>query len=157
MYRQYRYMPESNRLCCQAASNRSYQAHINALCKITGSGPVVGDTIRGPAPSRTYKARENHRLMAAVQDRRPTLDRSNCFCHMLDHEYQATKHSGFRPTVPMTEILRDEGRTAGSCRRQSVRPDGTESPGLRSGRIAVVAYNHEQQSGRDDLEGSDPG
>jgi hypothetical protein len=67
--------------------------------------------------------------MATIQDRRPTLDRENCFSHMLDHEYQATKHSGFRPTVPMTEILRDEMRTTGSSRRQHARPDGDELEG----------------------------
>jgi hypothetical protein len=37
--------------------------------------------------------------MAIVQDLQPTLDRGNYFCHMPGHKYQATKHSGFRPTL----------------------------------------------------------
>jgi len=61
----------------------------------------------------TRVTRENRKILNAVQDRRPGLNRNDWLMHRLDHEYQITKMSQFRKTVPMGEIVRQErARTA---------------------------------------------
>jgi hypothetical protein len=51
---------------------------------------------------------ENRKLLNAVQERGPTLNRNDWLKHRLDHEYQLAKMSEYKKTIPMTEILRHE-------------------------------------------------
>jgi hypothetical protein len=51
---------------------------------------------------------ENRKLLSAVQERKPTIDRNDWRAHRLDHEYQITKMSEFKRTIPMDEIIRQE-------------------------------------------------
>jgi hypothetical protein len=51
---------------------------------------------------------ENHKLLTAVQERRPILNRNDWLHHKLDHTYQITKMSEYLTTVPMGEIIREE-------------------------------------------------
>jgi hypothetical protein len=51
---------------------------------------------------------ENHKLLTAVQERRPILNRNDWLAHRLDHQYQITKMSEYKRTVPMGEIIRQE-------------------------------------------------
>ena len=53
-------------------------------------------------------ARNNRRLLTAVQKRRPVLNRNDWMMHKVDHEYQVAKHSEYRRTLPMGEIIRQE-------------------------------------------------
>lgn len=71
---------------------------------------------------------ENHKLLNAVQDRKPILNRNDWLMHRLDHQYQLNKMSEYKQTVPMSEIMKQELRTsqgfggssyAGSTRRSS--------------------------------------
>lgn len=56
--------------------------------------------------------RENHKLLNAVQERKPILNRNDWRMHKLDHQYQLHKMSEYKPTVPMSEIIRQEFRTS---------------------------------------------
>jgi hypothetical protein len=56
---------------------------------------------------------ENHKLLVAVQERRPCLNRNEWLHHRLDHQYQITKMSEYKRTVPMGEIIRQEQRRIG--------------------------------------------
>jgi hypothetical protein len=59
---------------------------------------------------------ENHKLLVAVQERRPCLNRNDWLHHRLDHQYQITKMSEYKRTVPMGEIIRQEQiRTSGDA------------------------------------------
>jgi hypothetical protein len=50
---------------------------------------------------------ENRKLLTAVQERRPVLNRNDWQHHKLDHTYQITKTSEYTKTVPMGEIIGD--------------------------------------------------
>jgi hypothetical protein len=52
---------------------------------------------------------ENRKILTAVQERRPILNRNDWLHHRLDHEYQITKMAEYKTTVPMGEIIRQEG------------------------------------------------
>jgi hypothetical protein len=68
---------------------------------------------------------ENGKLLTAVQERRPILNRNDWLHHSLDHQYQATKMSEYLTTVPMGEIIRQEA--VKSSRR--TRPGTADSTG----------------------------
>jgi hypothetical protein len=51
---------------------------------------------------------ENKKLLRAVQEKRPNLNRNDWLHHELDHEYQIAKMSEYMSTVPMGEIIRQE-------------------------------------------------
>ena len=162
MYRQYKALPEGNKICIKAARDRAYQQHLSALRNMKSSldtkRPMIPQTL-----GRNYKrfenekhrnaiiARdnnrllrhiesfqhqenypaapiqrpftlqgqaqrdemsritfENHKLLKAVQQRKPILNRNEWLKHRLDHEYQITKMSEFKKTVPMSQIIRKE-------------------------------------------------
>jgi hypothetical protein len=174
MYRQYKYLPEFNRVCIKASRDRAYQQHMDSLkrmrtCVDTTEPPIpqtVGrnykryenesqrnETITRDnrrllgkmndiqrqehypraVPQRPYTlmgqaqkdemwriTHENHKLLTAVQERRPVLNRNDWLHHRLDHQYQITKMSEYKTTVPMGEIIRQETvRTSQSSRRSS--------------------------------------
>ncbi|OHT08173.1 hypothetical protein TRFO_23379 [Tritrichomonas foetus] len=52
--------------------------------------------------------RENHKLLNAVQERRPILNRNDWLMHKIDHSYQVAKNAEYQQTVPMSEIMRRE-------------------------------------------------
>jgi hypothetical protein len=55
---------------------------------------------------------ENRKLLTAVQERRPILNRNDWLAHRLD-QYQITKMSEYKQTVPIGDILRhDQVRTS---------------------------------------------
>lgn len=162
MYRQYKALPEGNKICIKAARDRAYQQHLSVLRNMKSSldtkRPMIPQTL-----GRNYKrfenekqrnaiiARdnnrllrhiesfqhqenypyapiqrpftlqgqaqrdemsritfENHKLLKAVQQRKPILNRNEWLKHRLDHEYQITKMSEFKKTVPMSQIIRKE-------------------------------------------------
>lgn len=84
--------------------------------------------------------RDNHKLLNAVQERKPILNRNDWFLHKLDHEYQTTKMSEYRETVPMSDIIRSEVErssrptTGGASSRRSVAISSRQS--VRSSRRA---------------------
>lgn len=87
-------------------------------------------TLQGARQKEEMKriTHENHKLLNAVQDRKPILNRNDWLMHRLDHQYQLNKMSEYKQTVPMSEIMRQELRMsqgytgssyAGSARRSS--------------------------------------
>jgi hypothetical protein len=80
---------------------------------------------------------ENHKILTAVQERRPILNRNDWLRHELDHEYQVTKNSEYLRTVPMGDIIRDQlsGRTKSSRRSTAPLPSGRSSTARRSASI----------------------
>jgi hypothetical protein len=104
---------------------------------------------------------ENRKLLTAVQERRPILNRNDWFRHKLDHEYQTTRISEYRQTVPMGEILREELRGSVASRRSTAAPESVTSTRTRSSRrsgsvrtkkrkrrIVEVNYDDDKPSGR---------
>jgi hypothetical protein len=62
---------------------------------------------------------ENHKILAAVQERRPILNRNDWLHHELDHAYQVAKNSEYLRTVPMSEIIREQLSSRGGSSRRS--------------------------------------
>lgn len=54
---------------------------------------------------------ENHKILKAVQTKKPNLNRNDWLLHRLDHQYQVQKMSEHQRTVPMSEILKKELRS----------------------------------------------
>lgn len=88
---------------------------------------------------------ENHKLLTAVQEKKPTLNRNDWLLHKIDHEYQVNKMSELKPTLPMSEVLRREKlntsqkglSTKGSTRASSKAPSmGGNSKAASSGSSA---------------------
>jgi hypothetical protein len=51
---------------------------------------------------------ENRKMLVALQERRPTLNRNDWMVLRLDHEYQIQKMSEYTRTRPMGDIIRAE-------------------------------------------------
>ncbi|KAH0794316.1 Splicing factor [Histomonas meleagridis] len=88
---------------------RRYKSHENEKRRnsdVTRSRDIERDEHHSPKNDSIRIARENHRLLAAVQDKKPLLDRNDWYLHQLDHMYQTTKMSEFKKTVPISEIQR---------------------------------------------------
>ena len=56
---------------------------------------------------------ENRKLLQAVQERKPILNRNDWLMHKIDHDYQVAKNSEYQQTVPMSEIMRRDLNTSG--------------------------------------------
>jgi hypothetical protein len=70
---------------------------------------------------------ENKKLLTAVQDRPPVLNRNEWLAHHIDHEYQIQKMSEHTTTRPMGEVIKDERAKIAaprSARSQSVAGQG---------------------------------
>jgi len=51
---------------------------------------------------------DNKKLMKAVQSTKPILNRNDWMQHKIEHEYQHHKMSEFKPTLPISEIVKLE-------------------------------------------------
>ena len=51
---------------------------------------------------------ENSKILKAVQHKKPTLSRNDWLEHRIEHDYQVTKISEFKKTVPKSNIIRSE-------------------------------------------------
>ncbi|OHT11826.1 Splicing factor [Tritrichomonas foetus] len=229
MYRQYKALPEFNRVCMKAARERAYKQHLSALNNMKPSvdtrAPVIPQTIGRnykryeneklrneiisrdnnrllnkidsyqkqehfprAKPQRPYTLQgqyqrdemarityENHKLLNAVQERKPILNRNEWLKHKIDHQYQITKMSEFKRTVPKSEILRQEmgssfgnhrpnttfgSVTSKSNRSQSVcssyESEKRASSQIQSGQKTPVNLEEENDRKADALLGSQP-
>lgn len=68
-------------------------------------------------------SKENAKLVLAVQNSRPILNRLEWMAHKVDHEYQHHKNAQYRPTLPMSEIIRMEQEVLSARRRPSRHDD----------------------------------
>lgn len=96
-------------------------------------------TLQGSRQKEEMKriTHENHKLLNAVQDRKPTLNRNDWLMHKLDHQYQLNKMSEYKQTVPMSEIMRQElrmsqGYTGSSYAGSSTRRSSNASTARKS-------------------------
>jgi hypothetical protein len=120
-----RYENETQRNCEIVRDNRRL---IGAMDKIIREEhypravPQRPFTLQGSAQKDEMSriTHENQKLLAAVQERRPILNRNDWLHHRLDHTYQVTKNSEYLRTVPMGEIIREECSARGSTARKSV-------------------------------------
>ena len=48
---------------------------------------------------------ENQRVVRAIQERKPTLNRHDLFAHQCDHEYQYQRKSLYKPTLSMGQVI----------------------------------------------------
>ncbi|OHT16144.1 Splicing factor [Tritrichomonas foetus] len=88
---------------------------------------------------------ENHKLLNAVQERKPILNRNDWLMHKMDHTYQVNKNSEYRQTVPMSEIMRQELYSSQGYRR----PVGSSYASTRkSSRVSTSRRSQTSQSSR---------
>ena len=71
--------------------------------------------------------KENHKLLAAVQERKPILNRNDWLYHKIDHNYQVAKNSEYRQTLPYSEVMRQEIVRTGSSMTNSRRDQASAS------------------------------
>lgn len=65
---------------------------------------------------------ENAKIVKAIQQSRPLLNRNDWYMHRIDHEYQHHKNAEYKQTLPMSEIIHIDEMEQ-SARRQSYRKD----------------------------------
>ncbi|EAY04418.1 hypothetical protein TVAG_417160 [Trichomonas vaginalis G3] len=65
---------------------------------------------------------ENAKIVKAIQQSRPLLNRNDWYMHRLDHEYQLHKNAEYKQTLPMSEIIQIDEQEQ-SARRQSYKKD----------------------------------
>lgn len=89
---------------------------------------------------------ENRKLLTAVQERKPTLNRNDWLMHRLDHQYQITKMSEFKRTVPMGEIIRQEQvRTSQKSRPSTTAPSTASRRTAKKPARSTTSYEDEEQ------------
>lgn len=89
---------------------------------------------------------ENRKLLTAVQERKPTLNRNDWLMHRLDHQYQITKMSEFKRTVPMGEIIRQEQvRTSQKSRPSTTAPSTASRRTAKKPARSTASYEDEEQ------------
>ena len=58
---------------------------------------------------QAYKInQENQRVVRAIQERKPTINRYDMFAHQCDHEYQYQRKSLYKPTIPMGQVIQQK-------------------------------------------------
>jgi hypothetical protein len=61
---------------------------------------------------------ENKKIVRAVQNSRPILNRNEWLNHKIEHQYQVHKNAMYKQTLPMAEIIRLEEEEIKSARKQ---------------------------------------
>ena len=77
-------------------------------------------TLQGRWQKERYKriTEENEKIIRAVQNSRPILNRNDWYVHQIDHEYQHHKNAEYKPTLPMSDIIKMKEEEIQSARRQ---------------------------------------
>ena len=77
-------------------------------------------TLQGRWQKEKYKriTEENEKIIKAVQNSRPILNRNDWYNHQLDHEYQLHKNAEYKQTLPMSDIIKLKEEELQSARRE---------------------------------------